>query len=265
MNAVKSWQQEQVVKKRKLEQDKADQEDKISLPETLEERDRSIAVLRQLLEQKKAENAGAAQSRDASAAPPTPSKKMDYTAMPVESLRKLESARDSTIAFLLKQIDAQEDLLKANKPVETAVDAGSAATAEKQSNDQPLTKEEDTAERSDVPTPTLNDAEAEAETPLTEPEEYSGSDFDDAEFAWPPTHQSSAPQGGGALADYQMQLMLNEQQNRRRAMMAAQEREQRGHQMDGSLAEDAREENGRAETESLADEVDKIEGGSTRR
>lgn len=128
VNAVKSWKEEQAVKKRKVEQDQVDEEDKANLPEALEERDKSISVLRKLLEQKKAKNAGDGEARrdEAVAAstppPPTPSKKMEYAGMPVENLRKLESARDRTIAFLLKQIDAQEELEKATKPKEDVAD-----------------------------------------------------------------------------------------------------------------------------------------------
>lgn len=127
VNAVKSWKEEQAVKKRKVEQDKLDEEDKMVLPEMLEERDKSIGVLRKLLEQKKTRNVkGAVQdAQDVAAPPPTPSKKMEYAAMPVESLRKLESARDRTIAFLLKQIDAQEELEKASKTHEHAVESKS--------------------------------------------------------------------------------------------------------------------------------------------
>jgi len=124
VNAVKSWKEEQAMKKRKVEQDKADEEDKVKLPEALEERDKSISVLRKLLEQKKARNMKGTQNGSVVAvAPPTPSKKTEYATMPVESLRKLESARDRTIAFLLKQIDAQEELEKASETQEKAVES----------------------------------------------------------------------------------------------------------------------------------------------
>jgi len=124
VNAVKSWKEEQAAKKRQVEQDKADEEDRMRLPEALEERDKSISVLRKLLEQKKARNLKGTQDGSVVAAtPPTPSKKMEYAAMPVESLRKLESARDRTIAFLLKQIDAQEELEKASETHEHAVES----------------------------------------------------------------------------------------------------------------------------------------------
>lgn len=104
-NAIKAWRDEEALKQREKRQKNEDAEDKIRLPDVLEERDRSIIVLRGLLAEKTGKS-------KAEVVAMTPSKKMEYGGMTLESLRKLEGARDRTIAFLLKQIDAEEVKIK---------------------------------------------------------------------------------------------------------------------------------------------------------
>jgi hypothetical protein len=108
-NAIKAWRDEEASKKRKIDdakrQQDEDAEDIVRLPSVLQERDRSIIVLRGLL----AEKTGKSKAEVGAV---SPSRKMDYTGMPLQSLRKLEAARDRTIAFLLKQIDTEEIKIK---------------------------------------------------------------------------------------------------------------------------------------------------------
>lgn len=86
--------------------------DKVNLMRTLEERDESIAVLRGLLREKMvASERSSGTASDAQRH--TPSKKIDYSAMPLEALIRLEKARDATIAWILKEIDKAEERQKA--------------------------------------------------------------------------------------------------------------------------------------------------------
>lgn len=72
------------------------------LAKQLKDRDSSITVLRDLLAERKG-TATSPKKPDSSTAP-TP----DYTTMPIAKLRGLEKARDSTISWILKQIDEIE-------------------------------------------------------------------------------------------------------------------------------------------------------------
>lgn len=72
------------------------------LSKQLQDRDSSIVVLRDLLAERK--GAEASPKKTNTAATPT----QDYASMPVTKLRVLEKARDSTIAWILKQIDEIE-------------------------------------------------------------------------------------------------------------------------------------------------------------
>jgi putative IMPACT (imprinted ancient) family translation regulator len=106
--AISKWRQEvgEEAKRRKVEEDeKAEQE---SLAKALEQRDSSIAVLRDLLVEKTKKD-GEVSSQ------PTrqePAKKTDYSSMGVPTLRRLEKARDGTLAWILKQIDKAEEMQK---------------------------------------------------------------------------------------------------------------------------------------------------------
>lgn len=85
-------------------------ERKEELVRVLGERDASIEVLRGLLAEKKGvAGRGEGEGEKGVAAPATPRKQMDYGKMPVQVLEKLEKARDATIAFILKELDAIED------------------------------------------------------------------------------------------------------------------------------------------------------------
>lgn len=80
---------------------------KEQLVETLRERDNSIDVLRQLLVDKQAGQ---------SSQPASPNKaKPTYGGMTLETMTRLEKARDATIGFLLKQIDQAEKDQTASK------------------------------------------------------------------------------------------------------------------------------------------------------
>jgi hypothetical protein len=93
---------EQAAKKQKMEEE-ADRRD---LEENLRERDLNIFVLRKLLVDKTAKLDGS------EPAPSTPPKApQDYSKMPLKALKKMDKARDSTIAFVLKQIDKVEEQL----------------------------------------------------------------------------------------------------------------------------------------------------------
>lgn len=95
--------QEQVVKKQKLEEEAARKD----LEKDLRERDMNISVLRGLLADKNAK------LNDAEPAPPTPQKPPpDYSKMSMEALKRVDKARDATIAFILKQIDKVDEELK---------------------------------------------------------------------------------------------------------------------------------------------------------
>jgi hypothetical protein len=96
-------QQEQATKKQKLEEESARKE----LEKNLRERDLNIFVLRGLLREKNAKLSGD------DPAPPTPQKPPpDYGKMSYEALKKVDKARDATIAFILKQIDKVDEELK---------------------------------------------------------------------------------------------------------------------------------------------------------
>lgn len=103
---------EEQAKQKKIKVD--EERDRIALTRTLEERDQSITVLRGLLREKRA--ASAEPSDVASDAQrQTPTKMIDYSAMPLQALKQLEKARDATIAWVLKEIDKAEERQKAAK------------------------------------------------------------------------------------------------------------------------------------------------------
>ncbi|MCJ1272803.1 hypothetical protein MMC21_000592 [Puttea exsequens] len=83
-------------KKIKIE---TDQKEKERLVDVLQERDQSIVVLRGLL----AEKLETLSSQDSKSAGRT--KTPDYSIMPLPTLQKLETVRDRTIGWILKQIE----------------------------------------------------------------------------------------------------------------------------------------------------------------
>jgi len=140
-NAIKAWRDEEGNKRRKIEDEKRkkelDEEDILRLPGVLAERDRSIAVLRALLNQK-------SKKLTEGAVTASPSKVMDYSDMPLEAMRRLEGAKDKSIAFLLKNIDAEEAKVKKIEDEERArkwLEAGS-TTAAHSREEQEVTQED---------------------------------------------------------------------------------------------------------------------------
>jgi hypothetical protein len=97
-------------KKRKINEG---EQDRVALMRTLQERDQSITVLRGLLKEKMAQSAES--TGTATDVPKhTPTKKPNYSAMPLQALRQLDKARDTTIAWILKEIDKAEELQNAS-------------------------------------------------------------------------------------------------------------------------------------------------------
>lgn len=76
------------------------------LVEELKQRDSSIAALRRLLAEKKAKLSGE------DVVPTTPQKPTDYAKMGLDVLKRLDKARDATIAAILKQMDKLDVDLK---------------------------------------------------------------------------------------------------------------------------------------------------------
>jgi hypothetical protein len=83
-----------------------DEAAKKQLVDELTQRDRNIAALRKLLVDKKAKLSGE------DMAPPTPQKAIDYEKMGLDVLKRLDKARDATIAAILKQMDKLDEDLK---------------------------------------------------------------------------------------------------------------------------------------------------------
>lgn len=96
---------EEASKKRRLE---ADEEEKKRLGRELAERDSSIGVLRGLLAEKSDGKLEGSQKSTTDTTPGSPTKMIDYSKMPLEVLRRLDKARDATIAWLLGEIDKAE-------------------------------------------------------------------------------------------------------------------------------------------------------------
>ncbi|KAF7504501.1 hypothetical protein GJ744_002121 [Endocarpon pusillum] len=99
--------------KRKIEEDDAKR--KSTLVSVLEERDHSISALRGLLREK-TEEVCAIESEDmvltSKDGNVTPDKAVDYSAMPLQALERLEKARDASISWILKEIDKVEERLE---------------------------------------------------------------------------------------------------------------------------------------------------------
>ncbi|KAB8801901.1 hypothetical protein FH972_026722 [Carpinus fangiana] len=108
-------------KRTKLDQDTKARQAKLS--EVLAQRDESIASLRGLLAEKMGKSPAAQKPATA-----------DYARMPLETLKRLEDARDRTISFLLKQIDIAE--------ATTVAQATSADAAEKPAADEKSVQDE---------------------------------------------------------------------------------------------------------------------------
>lgn len=86
-------------------------ERKTRLVTTLENRDNSIKVLRELLAEKKAVGASGSPVKETEAVPVAASSQSstpDYASFPLSKLLQLEKAKDTTISWILKQIDDAE-------------------------------------------------------------------------------------------------------------------------------------------------------------
>ncbi|KAF2624285.1 hypothetical protein BU25DRAFT_301023, partial [Macroventuria anomochaeta] len=99
--ATSEAEKEETSKKQRVD----DEARKKELVEELTQRDHSVFALRKLLAEKKAKLSGE------KAAPPTPQKEVEYGTMGLDVLKRLDKARDATIAAILKQMDkVDEDL-----------------------------------------------------------------------------------------------------------------------------------------------------------
>jgi len=98
-----------------------------SLIADLQQRDNSIAVLRQLLEQKKLELSNDSVNARVPSKHPQPTsldKKPDYSAMTLVQLQALEKTRDASIGFLLNEITkVEEEAKRAAEEVEAEEEA----------------------------------------------------------------------------------------------------------------------------------------------
>lgn len=114
--AIAAWRAAVEDVERESKRRKADEDAIVRLRRDLPGRDKSIAVLRQLLAEKVKERSGPPAVVASVFAATTPSssdrssltKLIEYGTMPVEVLRRLEKARDTTIALLLRKIDETE-------------------------------------------------------------------------------------------------------------------------------------------------------------
>jgi len=108
---LRSRQVEAQVEQAKKKQRTADEDEKtrVSLAQTLQERDQSITVLRALLVEKTVGASAEPGENVTGAQHPTPTKQIDYSVMPLQALKQLDKARDATIAWILKKIDEAEE------------------------------------------------------------------------------------------------------------------------------------------------------------
>lgn len=109
------------VRRRKAEDGKETVE-KEALVTVLKERDHSVSALRGLLREKKEEASAAKADEGTSGVKDvntTPAKAVNYSAMPLEALRRLGEARDATIAWILKEIEKVEQEQELGKAKDT--------------------------------------------------------------------------------------------------------------------------------------------------
>jgi len=102
-----------------------EEEERVRLVKQLTERDHSICVLRELLAEKTqagqadGPKEGQGQTENLGGSPSSPVSptvtKIDYNTMPLQRLKQLEKARDATISWILKRIDAAEEQEKSQR------------------------------------------------------------------------------------------------------------------------------------------------------
>ena len=107
--AVEEWRQEQARDKRR----RVEEEQAAKLRKTLEERDRSIVVLREMLAEKSGKPVVTGKTSGGSS-------KEQYERIDIDALRRVEKARDGTIAWILKAIDTAEMAAGRSATVEEA-------------------------------------------------------------------------------------------------------------------------------------------------
>lgn len=124
-NAISAWHvaEGEARKRQKIEAE--DKEDKLKLEKILAERDGSIVILRGLLAEKRRSKAGESSSQVSTVSSTSPSKSFDYTTMPLQALRRLEKARDATLAFILKELDKVEGPKRPPSPSATLANENS--------------------------------------------------------------------------------------------------------------------------------------------
>jgi hypothetical protein len=129
---------EQAAKKQKLEEETVRKE----LEVNLRERDLNIFVLRGLLADKNAK------LNDEERVPPTPQKKPpDYSTMNMEALKRVDKARDATIAFILKQIDKVDEQLKLVEALDDSTQDSWQDAQEQQGSEKQDKAQKETAKR----------------------------------------------------------------------------------------------------------------------
>jgi hypothetical protein len=116
--AIRAWKaadgdvtREAAAKRARVEDEAA----KMKLVGDLQERDSNIFALRKLLGERKA------RLHDEVAKPQSPQKMVNYEGMGLEALKRMDKARDATIAFILKQIDKVEEEIELADELDGAV------------------------------------------------------------------------------------------------------------------------------------------------
>ncbi|KAL6709714.1 hypothetical protein ACN47E_001142 [Coniothyrium glycines] len=116
-----------------------DEGEKQEMINALRERDANIAVLRRLLAEKKARLDGEV------VAPPTPQKGQAYEKMGLVALKRVDKARDATVAFILKQINKVDEELKLVEALEG--DAEEVLEEKREPTEEELWKEAEEARK----------------------------------------------------------------------------------------------------------------------
>lgn len=106
----RAYEHDATAKKQKRDDDAR----RAALVVNLQERDYNIFALRKLLAEKKRriEGGGKEQEAEAEAEAQTPRTMQAYESMGLDALRRVDKARDATIAFVLKQIDRADEELR---------------------------------------------------------------------------------------------------------------------------------------------------------
>jgi putative IMPACT (imprinted ancient) family translation regulator len=149
--AISKWRQSVAdeAKRRKVEEDERLQKEKLA--KVLEQRDASIAVLRDLLTEKKSTPNSNGQKSPQHIQSQGCFNNTDYSMMDLPTLKRLEKARDGTLTWILKQIDKAEDVQKA-KGVVSATKV-SAEEAQKRSEEFEAAADKQSRTKADLEEP----------------------------------------------------------------------------------------------------------------